>query len=72
MYVAADYAMLQRLDGLLPDRYASRAERLKSELAHHGLSADRARDLLLRHLVDDRGLPLTAAARVLDVAEQQA
>ena len=30
-----------------------------------------ARDLLLRHLVDDRGLPLTAAARMLDMAEQQ-
>ncbi|GIH03418.1 hypothetical protein Rhe02_14850 [Rhizocola hellebori] len=68
MYVAAEYAMLQRLDGLLPDRYRGRAERLRAELAHYGLSADSAPDLLYRHLVDDRGLPPAAAARILDMA----
>lgn len=69
MYVAAEYAMIQRILHRLPESYHQRAQRLRSELANYHIEPEEAVDLLRRHLIDDRSLPPSAAARILDTVD---
>ncbi|SES27223.1 hypothetical protein SAMN05216188_12950 [Lentzea xinjiangensis] len=65
MYAAAEHMLLSRLVDRLPRTYSMMLAGRRADLEHLGVRSEDAENLILRHLVVDRGISPESAARVI-------
>jgi hypothetical protein len=69
LYLIAEYVILARSAGWLPEHYQKRLEQITAELSRQGLSPQAAREAARSHLIEGRGMSAEAADSVLRPAE---